>query len=68
MLDGLTSRFNDIKCIPSNISQIGNTVSSSIPILMSDYLEHINESVSILSGFGGGLSTATAVLGNMEAL
>ena len=68
VLDGLTSRFNDIKCIPSNISQIGNTVSSSIPILMSDYLEHINESVSILSGFGVGLSTATAVLGNMEAL
>ncbi len=42
-------------------------VSSSIPILMSGYLDHVNESVSILSGFGVGLSTATAVLGNTEA-
>jgi len=68
VLDGLASKFNDIKCIPSNISQIGNTVSSTIPILMSEYLMHINESVSILSGFGVGLSTATLVLGNTELL
>ena len=68
MLDGLAVRFNDIKCIPSNISQIGNTVSSSIPILMSDFLNDINDSVSIVSGFGVGLSTATAVLGNTELL
>ena len=68
VLDGLAVRFNDIKCIPSNISQIGNTVSSSIPILMSDFLNDINDSVSIVSGFGVGLSTATAVLGNTELL
>lgn len=68
VLDSLAVRFNDIKCIPSNISQIGNTVSSSIPILMSDFLNDINDSVSIVSGFGVGLSTATAVLGNTELL
>jgi 3-oxoacyl-[acyl-carrier-protein] synthase-3 len=68
VLDGLSSRFNGIQSIPTNISQIGNTVSSSIPILMSEFLDEINDSVSIVSGFGVGLSTATAVLGNTELL
>jgi 3-oxoacyl-[acyl-carrier-protein] synthase-3 len=68
VLDGLAGRFSDIRCIPSNIAQTGNTVSSSIPILMSEFLNDINDSISILSGFGVGLSTATAVLGNTDLL
>jgi 3-oxoacyl-[acyl-carrier-protein] synthase-3 len=68
VLDGLSSRFTEFGCIPSNISHVGNTVSSSIPILMSDYLCDINESVSVLCGFGVGLSTATIVLANTKNL
>jgi len=63
VLDGLIERFPGFKSIPVNIENLGNTVSSSIPILMSEYKTVINESKSVLSGFGVGLSTATIVLG-----
>ena len=66
MLVGFASKFNEIKCIPTNTSQIGKTVSRSISILMLGSLEHINDSVSVMSGFGVGLSTATVVLANTE--
>jgi 3-oxoacyl-[acyl-carrier-protein] synthase-3 len=68
VLDGLNARFKDINCIPSNISRIGNTVSSTIPILLSEYLGDVNDSVSILSGFGVGLSSATVLIGNINSL
>jgi 3-oxoacyl-[acyl-carrier-protein] synthase III len=63
VLDGLIERFPGFKAIPVNIENIGNTVSSSIPILMSEFKHEINQSKSVLSGFGVGLSTATIVLG-----
>jgi 3-oxoacyl-[acyl-carrier-protein] synthase-3 len=62
VLDGLSTRLIGAKSIPSNILNIGNTVSSSIPILMSGYLSEVNSTVSLLSGFGVGLSTATMIL------
>jgi 3-oxoacyl-[acyl-carrier-protein] synthase III len=63
VLDGLIERFPRFKKIPVNLENIGNTVSSSIPILISEHKNVINESRSVLSGFGVGLSTATIVLG-----
>jgi 3-oxoacyl-[acyl-carrier-protein] synthase-3 len=63
VLDGLVERFPRFKMIPVNLENIGNTVSSSIPILISEHKNVINESRSVLSGFGVGLSTATIVLG-----
>lgn len=63
VLDGLIERFSEFKKIPINLERIGNTVSSSIPILMSEYKHEINESKCVLSGFGVGLSTATIAIG-----
>ena len=66
MIDGLSARLTGIDCIPTNISNTGNTVSSSIPILMAEYLDVINDSTSVLSGFGVGLSTATVLISNLD--
>jgi 3-oxoacyl-[acyl-carrier-protein] synthase-3 len=63
VLDGLIDRFSEFRSVPVNIEKIGNTVSSSIPILMSEHIEMVNNSKTILSGFGVGLSTATVALG-----
>ena len=66
VIDGLSARLTGIDCIPTNISNTGNTVSSSIPILMAEYLDVINDSTSVLSGFGVGLSTATVLISNLD--
>ena len=60
VIDFLRSQFLDNKIlIPSNIVKIGNTVSSSIPILMYDDLKNNNlkkGSYFILCSFGVGLA------------
>ena len=48
--------------LPSNISSHGNTVSSSIPLLLSNYLENTACKRIVISGFGVGLSWASAIL------
>ena len=49
--------------VPIKIRNYGNTVSSSIPILLEDYLQDASISgPMIVSGFGVGLSWATNVL------
>lgn len=48
--------------LPSNISSHGNTVSSSIPLLLSDYLGNTGCKRIVISGFGVGLSWASAIL------
>jgi len=57
------SKFDLI--IPSNIKKIGNTVSSSIPHLMNEYLKKnkIKKNTEILlCGFGVGLSVTAVIL------
>jgi 3-oxoacyl-[acyl-carrier-protein] synthase-3 len=47
--------------MPFKAETIGNTVSSSLPIMLTDYLTSQYQSI-IISGFGVGLSTATTLL------
>ena len=48
--------------LPSNISSHGNTVSSSIPLLLAGYLNDVACRRMVISGFGVGLSWASAIL------
>jgi 3-oxoacyl-[acyl-carrier-protein] synthase-3 len=63
VLDGLENKFNIGMRMKRNIEEYGNLVSSSIPILMAPYLEKVNGEVSMLSGFGVGLSASTLLIG-----
>lgn len=48
--------------VPFNIVEIGNTISSSIPILLQEYLADVTKKTILVSGFGVGLSAATTIL------
>jgi 3-oxoacyl-[acyl-carrier-protein] synthase-3 len=48
--------------VPTNLSELGNTVSSSIPLLLQDHLDNPQISTILISGFGVGLSWASAIL------
>ena len=48
--------------IPFKAQEYGNTISSSLPLLLQNYLDEDNFSKILISGFGAGLSTATTVL------
>lgn len=48
--------------VPIKISGYGNTVSSSIPLLLEDYLDVQDISNIVLSGFGVGLSWASCLI------
>jgi len=48
--------------VPFEISEYGNTVSSSIPLMLKNHL-HEGHAKLLLSGFGVGLSWGTALLG-----
>lgn len=48
--------------VPSNMDQVGNLVSSSIPMLLKAHLDDSSAKKIIVSGFGVGLSAATMVL------
>ena len=65
LLDQLAGRIGiPSEKVPSNIAQYGNTVSSSIPLLLSE-LElagQLNGKKVLVSGFGVGLSWATGVI------
>jgi 3-oxoacyl-[acyl-carrier-protein] synthase-3 len=47
---------------PCNLEGVGNTVSSSIPLLLKEYINHLELKTIILSGFGVGLSWASCIL------
>ncbi len=47
--------------MPFKAENVGNTVSSSLPLMLADYLECQSNCI-ILSGFGVGLSSATTLL------
>lgn len=62
IVDMLSKRLElDATRVPSNISDIGNTVSSSIPLILEDHLETSEKNI-LISGFGVGLSWASALL------
>ena len=61
-LDELERRFGSELTFPRNIEQFGNTVSSSIPLLIQSMLDQVNSSTSIMCGFGVGLSSSCLVL------
>lgn len=64
VLDELERRFGDQVEFPRNIEKYGNTVSSSIPLLIKDSLEKINNQTTVMCGFGVGLSSSCLVLTN----
>jgi 3-oxoacyl-[acyl-carrier-protein] synthase-3 len=53
--------------VPFGSSEYGNTVSSSIPILLADQLAKPSMRTILLSGFGLGFSWASTVLRRSEA-
>lgn len=62
VLDELERRFGNGVNFPRNIEEFGNTVSSSIPLLIRDRLDEVNTSTSVICGFGVGLSSSCLVL------
>ncbi|MFZ2446372.1 MAG: ketoacyl-ACP synthase III [Syntrophobacteraceae bacterium] len=52
----------DINKVPCNLRNLGNTVSSSIPMILEDYIDKPEYKNILISGFGVGLSWATAIL------
>jgi 3-oxoacyl-[acyl-carrier-protein] synthase-3 len=57
VVDNLALRLKiDGQKVPFNIQNIGNTVSSTIPILLKQYLSRPNIEKILMSGFGVGLS------------
>lgn len=52
----------DPKKVPTNLAAQGNTLSSSIPLLLENYLDQGNYRKILISGFGVGLSLASAIL------
>jgi 3-oxoacyl-[acyl-carrier-protein] synthase III len=63
MIDQLSKRvrINPDK-VPFVIADYGNTVSSSIPILLEERIHNESLSCILVSGFGVGLSAATSIL------
>jgi 3-oxoacyl-[acyl-carrier-protein] synthase III len=63
IVDTLTARLElPPEKVPSNLARCGNTISSSIPLLLEDALADTGNSTLVLSGFGVGLSWATSLL------
>lgn len=62
IIDNITRRMKlDKLKVPFKINEYGNTVSSSIPIILEDYLNTATEKI-LLCGFGVGLSIASTIL------
>jgi 3-oxoacyl-[acyl-carrier-protein] synthase-3 len=63
ILDTLQKRLNlDPERMPSNLADHGNSVSSSIPMLLENYLGSNNLRYIVLCGFGVGLSWSSCLL------
>jgi 3-oxoacyl-[acyl-carrier-protein] synthase III len=63
IVDQLTRRLKlPTQKVPSNLAQVGNTVSSSIPLLLEQHIDEPATRIVLISGFGVGLSWASAIL------
>lgn len=57
VFEGISQQLSEQSCqIPSNFSLCGNTVSSTIPLLIQERLHLVNCQTSILAGFGVGIN------------
>jgi 3-oxoacyl-[acyl-carrier-protein] synthase-3 len=66
ILDTLQKRMKlDPEKVPSNLREQGNTVSSSIPMLLENYVGDNRFRTIVLSGFGVGLSWASCLIRRM---
>jgi 3-oxoacyl-[acyl-carrier-protein] synthase-3 len=62
MLENVIKRIGEIaERAPVDLEFTGNTVSSSIPILLEKHLEQVGVNTVLMSGFGVGLSWASAI-------
>lgn len=63
MVEKLTERIGDIQAkAPFDIQTHGNTVSSSVPLLLQKHMGDNTKNTIVLSGFGVGLSWASTVI------
>jgi 3-oxoacyl-[acyl-carrier-protein] synthase-3 len=63
IVDQMTRRLKlPAERVPSNLAEVGNTVSSSIPLLLEQYIGAEEVKTVVASGFGVGLSWASAVM------
>jgi 3-oxoacyl-[acyl-carrier-protein] synthase-3 len=62
ILDTLEKRLNIAGKVPTNLENQGNTISSSIPLLLEKYIHTKGFDKIVISGFGVGLSWASAIL------
>ena len=63
IIDTITRRLGiSVDKVPTNLKNMGNTVSSSIPLLLNEYLNKAKIKTILLSGFGVGLSWASGIL------
>lgn len=63
IIDTISKRFPEVtERFVKDIEQVGNTVSSSIPLLLEHRLDQPGWNRVLVSGFGVGLSWATALL------
>ena len=62
ILDTLEKRLNIPGKVPTNLENQGNTISSSIPLLLEKYIHTKEFDKIVISGFGVGLSWASAIL------
>ncbi len=66
VVDNMAKEFAAAKAVPSNVGEVGNTVSSSIPILLTRHLDIVNTGRNALCGFGVGLSSSCVVLAPVQ--
>lgn len=63
MVEQLSMRMNlPSEKVPVNLAEQGNTVSSTIPLLLEKYLDNESLNTIVMSGFGVGLSWASCLL------
>lgn len=63
VVDGIRKFFGfDFKTMPFLAENYGNTISSSIPIMLKDIIENKNHRRILLSGFGVGFSWGNCIL------
>lgn len=62
IVDAIARRFSHPQRFIKDIVETGNTVSSSIPLLLEKYAASNNWNNIVISGFGVGLSWASAIL------
>lgn len=63
IVDILAKRLNiDGSKVPFGMQDYGNTISSSIPLILEEEIENRENSLLVISGFGVGLSWGNAIL------